>query len=353
MRLTTFYSLLIVNVFLILVTFSSCKKKPHTPSSGSTGETVATWTLIDASGGNVYHRITDIEQGDLGSIWIASVNGTAPPFTSKITTYGASMKYVQTIDSTTSPFLKSKVTSIGFDPSFHLYFGTQFYNTPGLSKELIIESGSGYTHYNTPGGTGYDFENFYFNSSGLWFGTGNQGLLNFNEPNFVNYNSWNSGIPYPNYINDLVRIDAQDFWIGTSAGLVRKAGTTFAEFNGYMPIDAMDQDSQGNIWMAGGSEPLLHWFNGSNIIDYTIPVTAGTNHEVIDLAVDSYNNVWVAISEDGLFRFNGTEWTHYLPSNSPLHSINVTTLKVDLFGNLWIGSGDMGVMRLNKYGTGH
>jgi ligand-binding sensor domain-containing protein len=354
MRPAIFHFFLIVHVMFAALTLSSCKKKKNNtfPAPAGVEDTVAIWTLINDPGG-MYSYITDIEQRGSGDVWIASVNGTTAPFTSKISACNAFLVIGQTIDSSTSSFLNSNVTSIGFDPLMNLHFGTQFYNTPGLSKELIVVSGGNFTHYTTPGGTAYNFENFYFNSDGLWFGTGNTGLLNFDEPDFVTYNSWNSGIPYPNYVSDLVRIDNEDFWIGTAVGLVRKTGTTFTQVIDYTPIDAMAPDSQGNLWMAGGVEPTLYRFDGSDTTNYPIPVTGGIGLEVADLAVDSYDNIWVATNVNGLFKFNGTTWVHYLPSNSQLHSAYLTALKADAQGNLWIGSTDTGVMRLNKFGTGN
>jgi hypothetical protein len=348
MRIILIGSILLSSILL------ACKKdesKPiDNPSTSMAEDTIAIWTLINESSGDLFNRITDIEQKGTGQVWITSVNGSLSPFTSKISSFNYFLNNTQVIDSSTSHFLKSEVTSIGFNYSWNMYFGTQFTSTPGLSKEIIVEENGAFTNYNSPGGTGYSFENFHFNSAGLWYGSGNAGLINFSNPDFIEYDSWNSSIPYPNYIRDIIPINSQDFWFNTSNALLKKTNTGIDLVNSNINAEAMDIDSYGNLWLAG-YQNVLTKFDGINTTQFSIPIQNGLSTEIRDVAVDNYDNIWIATRGEGLFKFNGSVWTHFDPTNSELHSISLTKLKVDSFGNLWIGSSSAGVIRLNKFGT--
>ena len=86
------------------------------------------------------------------------------------------------------------------------------------------------------------------------------------------------------------------------------------------------------------------------LIQTPINYSSGT---ISSLALDNHGNIWVATQgacPHGLFKYDGTSWTNYITSNSPIHSKNLTKLFVDSEGNLWIGSSDAGVLVLNEFG---
>jgi ligand-binding sensor domain-containing protein len=63
-------------------------------------------------------------------------------------------------------------------------------------------------------------------------------------------------------------------------------------------------------------------------------------NEVIELAFDPAEALWIGTRSDGLARFDGETWTVYNMANSQLQSNTIPALAFDAQGELWIGTGD-------------
>ncbi len=129
-------------------------------------------------------------------------------------------------------------------------------------------------------------------------------------PEWIVYNTDNSGLP-SNDLTPALAIDKQgNKWIGTlRAGLAKFDQETWTVYNA------------GNSGLPG---------NG---------LRKG-------LAIDKQGNIWIG-TERGLAKFDGEAWTVYNTRNSGLPDNWVWSLAIDEQGNKWIGteSGGLAVYR--------
>lgn len=85
-------------------------------------------------------------------------------------------------------------------------------------------------------------------------------------------------------------------------------------------INAIAQDRNGNIWMAPAGRGL-RMFDGKKITEVKIPKESfARNADVLCMAIDSKNNVWLGTGE-GLVKYDGTTWTNIDRSNTGLQAI--------------------------------
>ena len=110
------------------------------------------------------------------------------------------------------------------------------------------------------------------------------------------------------------------------------------------PVTAFSENNAGNIWAAV-------WTNGSNdsthqlvLIDVQVldTVNIHTRYPVWDVEVDQNNVLWIAIQDNGLAKYNGTELTYI--DVSEIITIrdrnNVSCIEFDNENNMWIGAAD-------------
>jgi ligand-binding sensor domain-containing protein len=65
---------------------------------------------------------------------------------------------------------------------------------------------------------------------------------------------------------------------------------------------------------------------------------------VADLAQDPAGNLWVATWGDGLYQYNGSDWTQFLPENTSmkLPSAYVSSIYIEPTGEVWVGTEEAG-----------
>lgn len=163
--------------------------------------------------------------------------------------------------------------------------------------------------------------NMAINSNGdLWLATSG-GLSKFNGTDFINYTTENSSLT-TNVIKT-VAVDGNDrVWIGTgSKGLFLLDGDTWTNYNtsnSNLPqnsIASLEVDSNDNLWIGfnfGGAA----FFEGANFTGYS-SANGFTSNGVWGITFDNDDNVWVG-TDNGAAVFNGSNWTFYTSSNSPL-----------------------------------
>ena len=154
-------------------------------------------------------------------------------------------------------------------------------------------------------------------ANNLWVGS-NYGLRKFvpgNNSTFTLYDTTNSGLP-SDYILDVKADPNGGIWIGTAAGLVRFDGVNWMTYNqantgmpGVVVADVARRSSDGLIAIASNQ--------GS-----TWPYTGGVS------------------------TFDGTNWTHYTPDNSPLTHWQVVAVEFDVNGNLWASPLSTGAVQI-------
>lgn len=251
------------------------------------------------------------------------------------------------IDGNSNGFLKSFTSQIGFDNANKLYVGTK------MNTGLYIFNCDRSWEYNPQGG-GYKFEDFLFdNNNKLWFGGGNSGLYAFNGTTFTNYDGANSIIPYPRYVHDIVEDNSGTKWFTTTNALLKLDSDFHIIYTDFY-AQGMDNDSEGNLWIVNG--PRLVKFHDSDTTIYPVPFSLNSNSEVQDVEVDENNNIWIATggssnASQGMLKFNGTSWTVFNTSNTPMPTNNLVKIKADKHNNIWVCSKDKGVMVYNENGV--
>lgn len=156
-----------------------------------------------------------------------------------------------------------------------------------------------------------------------------------------------------------VQVDKQNrVWVGTDGGadpddgLYMYDGATWTFYNPTNSaltgkwITALRKDRTGQIW--GGTANGIFEINNTTIITHSLQAAgfpAGSMGTCIDM--DSYNNKWVGAYNGGVGKFNGTNWTIYTPSNSPLPENKIWSIAVDQNNVVWIGTETKGLVKFD------
>lgn len=127
-----------------------------------------------------------------------------------------------------------------------------------------------------------------------------------------------------------------DYQIGKIEGGVLN---TYADFGAQFLITDV-VSSKSYIWVTGvdyaQSKLVLRRYNRiTKDIEY---VTYGSDYNIMEIAVDKDENLWLKINEiSGLVKYDGNNWTIYDSSNSPLPKIGHSySLATDNFNNLYV-----------------
>ncbi len=124
-------------------------------------------------------------------------------------------------------------------------------------------------------------------------------------------------------------------WAGTQWSLERYDGnniwTTYTCNNSPMPcgfVDDIEIDVTGMFWMAIGGTLVRYDGNSSWLVYDTsnsdLPLYPG----IMEVEIDPAGQIWMG-SLTGLYKFDGTNWTHYSTANSNLQDDNVTAIAID------------------------
>ncbi|WP_439881301.1 two-component regulator propeller domain-containing protein [Pontibacter sp. MBLB2868] len=139
----------------------------------------------------------------------------------------------------------------------------------------------------------------------IWTGSATNGLYKItNSGSATNYKTENSALP-SNSISSLIQTNDKTVWIGTDAGVAQ-----------------IKQDS---------------------LAYFPLPIT-GSNLAVTSFVIDAYNNLWIALRQNGIVKYDGKSYTHITRLNG-LRSRRVNTLATDNEGNVWIGMNGYGLQQ--------
>ena len=175
-----------------------------------------------------------------------------------------------------------------------------------------------------------------------WFGT-NQGVSKFDGVNWTTYNMSNSGLVF-NRVNAIATDASGNKWFGTSKGVSKFDGTnwtTYSTSSGGLPfnyISAIAADQAGNLWFGTKLEAYpdedgygVCKFHAGQCTNYLV------SSAINAIAVDNSGNVWVGTYWDGVYKFDGSNWTSYKKSTSGLASDNVQAIAIESGNVKWFG----------------
>lgn len=132
---------------------------------------------------------------------------------------------------------------------------------------------------------------------------------------------------------------------------------------GFARTAANEMEYVVNLSSAAAAGPAWKTFNRQSTqiypLDNTVPVPPGPmrSDDILSLAFDSGNNVWMGSRGEGIFRFLGTRFDFLttvrgLPSGSgtPVARIQAMAFEADT-GSMWVGT-EQGVYKMRDSGTG-
>lgn len=163
----------------------------------------------------------------------------------------------------------------------------------------------------------------------------------------------------------LIKFDRKNrLWIVTNKGLYMRDGETWTAYNKSNSslsetVQCMAFDSNNRLW-CGTFGTGLFCFDGTRWSNYTTSNSSLPSDYVGTATVDNNNVLWLNCRDPrypdkmgseyglGLTRFDGTTWTTYNHSNSPLPSDCFWDVQVDADNRLWIATaGDVGLVGFN------
>ena len=193
-------------------------------------------------------------------------------------------------------------------------------------------------------------------NGGTWIGT-NQGVSYFDGNSWVSYSSpdlhWSG-------VNATVFDSNGDKWFASPlGGVTHFDGTTFTVYdtsNGLLSqnVTALLIDNQDNKWIGTGSGMSVLNASNTSFTQHTrmyIMPPPDTLNPVVDIAMDSYGRIWVAIyvgylAEGGIAYWDGNHWEDFHVSDG-LVGPNVRGLAIDSEDNVWVAT-STGVSKISS-----
>jgi ligand-binding sensor domain-containing protein len=174
--------------------------------------------------------------------------------------------------------------------------------------------------------------------------------------------------PYDN-VHCGLQDKAGNLWFGTTGeGVYRFDGKSFTNFTrkdglSSNMVGAMSEDKNGTIWFgtdAGVSrydpkQPISKAFTtvsitGNNFFSYDGKTKAGSQMAVWSIFQDKKGIIWFGTSNDGIYRYDGTFFTHFLHNDGVENKSNlrlnvVNSILEDKNGNIWFSTWFEGLCR--------
>ncbi len=217
----------------------------------------------------------------------------------------------------------------------------------------IIEGGMGIVHYNgtswkhytTEDGLGYNvilwMENTIAVSSegDVWVATFGGGVSCFDGINWTAYTPRDMGLSSCNLIS-LAMDSNGTLWAGGDVVLHfdNDHWTRFSSETGMQQPIALyiDIGPDGNIWIAGSG---VSCYDGTVWTHYSLEDigAVGDSETLMPIAVDSDNVVWIGVTGNGVFNYNGADWKKFNPMGAP-DLKSVLSITIDEEGAIWFGT---------------
>jgi ligand-binding sensor domain-containing protein len=175
----------------------------------------------------------------------------------------------------------------------------------------------------------------------VWVGGRYYGIGKFNGQQCTIYNQSNSGLPF-DQLNTKVKIDkngnvwiASFRWIARFNGSSWKTWITGSDISAWPLVSGFDIDKNGVVW--------IYSTDGIGKIEnekYSIVSTIGSGliAKSGDIKVDFEQNVWIAIDNEGLYKYDGSIFTLYSSSNTSLPTNSIYAISFDSENNMWLAT---------------
>ena len=194
-----------------------------------------------------------------------------------------------------------------------------------------------------------------------WFNNGGDGIAKFDDSNWTIFNTNNS-----QGTSDIHRIE---FTTGVLESWVSVFATTLVNFSDGtettinsnhdsstnkltidIPINATDfqidyyiEDSSSvdMVFFNTNTNDIVHQETFSGQMDFNYDYTFFTNiqtNQIIDITIDNLDNKWLGTWQNGIIKYDDTDWINFTTSNSGLPNNQINSIANDNNGNIWIGT---------------
>jgi ligand-binding sensor domain-containing protein len=186
----------------------------------------------------------------------------------------------------------------------------------------------------------------------IWATTEGNGLYMYDGIEWAHFHSGNSVLV--DYLSSVRVGPDNSVWVGGSGNTLFKFTDAWTE----LPLpeevfftSCISTDNENRVWV--GSDGIFCNYHAGAWTVFNESITGIPDTSmgyVFDIDFDIHGNIWIAHSE-GLIKYDGAEWTTYLPSNSGLLSRHIMSLEIDILGNMWIGTADTGLIAYHEGGV--
>lgn len=192
------------------------------------------------------------------------------------------------------------------------------------------------------------------NSGNLWVSFWGQGINKLNLDNNRTINYYPLKETASNTINAL-HGDESIIWAGTSSGLLKinKQDMAYDILDIGISVKAIQQDSQGDLWLANFNGLYSYNPQTKSLSEYTdLKQAKGSNLLIRDIYLHKSNELYIGSWDGGLRRFNINNKSTELIKHPELinEDLDINSMQADSQGILWIGTHGNGLIAydLNK-----
>jgi ligand-binding sensor domain-containing protein/signal transduction histidine kinase len=185
----------------------------------------------------------------------------------------------------------------------------------------------------------------------VWGGTDGAGIFRWANDALTQY-----GVEYgltDLHVAALLEDRRTNLWVGTFAGLFRRAEDRFEPVPGHAavrePILALLEDRSGDIWAGGQTGLIRIRTDGTDFFGSDEGLTAGP---IRALGEDGGGQMWVGAGRSGLFCQEGRRFRRVATPTRPV-AWAVRALHHDAAGDLWIATDYSGLLRLHNGSFDH
>ena len=171
----------------------------------------------------------------------------------------------------------------------------------------------------------------------LWAGTEKGGIARFD--------GWGFSTPYPAaYVRDISQDAAGGLWFGTHKGILRHAGTGFLpgllcenQWNLALRTDPDGAMWVGHGWGGGGATRFTPDAQGRPRGTNFTTAHGLINNDVYAILCARDGAKWFGTA-NGVSRWDGTNWTSFDATNSPVRNRRIWCFWQDADGTIWMGA---------------
>jgi len=293
------------------------------------------WEVLTRDQGMASNQVRSILADREGRLWFGTNEGVSQydPATGKWRTF-----------TTADGLSHDAVNAIALGPDQALWLGTE----KGVTRYDPVRNR--WSQFGTKDGLVGDrvFDVQAGSAGELWFATSN-GVSRYHPftgrwQTFTVANGLGA-----NFVWTILRDRQGHLWFGTNSGgvshfdPVSERWETFTTNDGLITNFVRDiwEDTDGGLWFATLGGISLYTGRAWRIVPVGNLDAVGINA----LMIDRHQYLWVGTDGQGVWRYDGADWTQFSAQEGTIGSDAVWSLYEDRDGNVWVGTGGGGISR--------